>query len=39
VRRDIVERAFANRLNVGAYANDGAQLGIARAVTDQATFA
>jgi GNAT superfamily N-acetyltransferase len=39
VRRDIVERAFANSLSVGAYANDGAQLGVARAVTDQATFA
>ena len=39
VRRDVVERAFANSLSVGAYATDGAQLGIARAVTDQATFA
>jgi GNAT superfamily N-acetyltransferase len=39
VWRDVVERAFANSLSVGAYANDGAQLGVARAVTDQATFA
>jgi GNAT superfamily N-acetyltransferase len=39
VRRDIVERAFASSLSVGAYASDGAQLGVARAVTDQATFA
>jgi len=39
VRRDIVERAFANSLSIGAYANDGAQLGVARVVTDQATFA
>jgi GNAT superfamily N-acetyltransferase len=39
VRRDIVERAFANSLSVGAYASDGTQLAVARAVTDQATFA
>lgn len=39
VRRDIVERAFANSLSVGAYARDGTQLAVARAVTDQATFA
>jgi GNAT superfamily N-acetyltransferase len=39
VRRDIVERAFANSLSVGAYGPDGRQLGVARVVTDQATFA
>ena len=40
IRRDVVERAFANSLVVGAYATaSGAQLGIARLVTDQATFA
>jgi GNAT superfamily N-acetyltransferase len=39
VRREIVDRAFAHSLSVGAYAGDGQQLGVARAVTDQATFA
>lgn len=39
VRRDVVERAFANSLVAGAYADDGAQVGVARLVTDQATFA
>jgi GNAT superfamily N-acetyltransferase len=39
VRRDVVERAFAHSLSVGAYAADGTQLGVARAVTDTATFA
>ena len=38
VRFDIVERAFANSLSVGAYAADG-QVAVARAVTDCATFA
>jgi GNAT superfamily N-acetyltransferase len=38
VRREVVERAFANSLVAGAY-RGGAQIGIARAVTDQATFA
>src|SRR5690349_10288539 len=38
VRRDVVERAFANSLVAGAYRN-GRQVGVARAVTDQATFA
>ena len=39
VRRDIVERAFANSLAIGAYAADGEQLAVARVVTDRATFA
>jgi GNAT superfamily N-acetyltransferase len=42
IRRDVVERAFANSLSIGAYAGEaegGAQLGVARLVTDQATFA
>lgn len=42
IRRDVVERAFANSLSIGAYAaaaEGGAQLGVARLVTDQATFA
>ncbi len=38
VRREVVERAFANSLVAGAY-RGGAQIGIARVVTDQATFA
>jgi GNAT superfamily N-acetyltransferase len=38
VRREIVERAFANSLVAGAYAGDE-QLGIARVVSDRATFA
>lgn len=38
VRRDVVERAFAHALVAGAY-EDGAQIGVARLVTDQATFA
>jgi len=39
IRRDVVERGFANSLCIGAYAGDGGQLGVARVVTDQATFA
>jgi GNAT superfamily N-acetyltransferase len=40
VRKDVVARAFGNSLGAGAYAvDDGAQLGVARVVTDQATFA
>ena len=39
IRRDVVERAFANSLVVGAYAADGRQMGVARAATDRATFA
>jgi GNAT superfamily N-acetyltransferase len=38
VRRDVVERAFANSVVAGAY-RDGRQIGVARAVTDRATFA
>jgi len=38
VRRDVVERAFANSLSAGAY-DEAGQVGVARAVTDQATFA
>ncbi|MFC6286014.1 GNAT family N-acetyltransferase [Nocardioides sp. GCM10027113] len=36
--RDVVERAIAGSLNVGAYV-DGEQVGYARVVTDRATFA
>lgn len=39
VRRDVVERAFANSLSAAAYDQDGVQIGVARVVTDQATFA
>jgi len=39
VRREVVERAFGNSLSAAAYDADGRQLGVARAVTDQATFA
>ena len=38
VRRDVVVRAFANSLVAGAY-DAGRQIGVARVVTDQATFA
>ena len=38
IRREVVERAFANSLSVGAYTADG-QVAVARAVTDCATFA
>lgn len=38
IRRDVVERAFANSVVVGAY-RGATQLGVARAATDQATFA
>lgn len=38
IRRDVVERAFAASLVIGAYAG-GEQLAVARVVTDQATFA
>lgn len=38
IRRDVVERAFTYSLVAGAY-RDGRQLGVARVVTDQATFA
>ena len=38
IRRDVVERAFASSVVAGAY-RDGIQVGVARAVTDQATFA
>ena len=36
IRREIVERAFANSVVIGAY--DNAQIGVARVVTDRATF-
>lgn len=40
IRRDVVERAFANSIVAGAYRiDDGVQIGVARVVTDQATFA
>ena len=38
IRRDVVERAFANSVVVGAYDPDGRQLGVARAATDRATL-
>jgi len=38
IRRDVVERAFANSLVAGAY-RGATQVGVARVVTDQATFA
>ncbi len=38
IRRDVVERAFANSMVAGAY-RDGRQIGVARVVTDRATFA
>lgn len=39
VRRDVVERAFGHSVVAGAYSSEGAQVGVARVVTDQATFA
>lgn len=40
IRREIVEEAFRNSIAVGAYrVDDGRQIGVARAVTDFATFA
>lgn len=40
VRRDVVEKALANSIVVGAYEQaTGSQVGYARAVTDRATFA
>ena len=39
IRRDVVERALANSIVVGAYEKaTGAQVGYARAVTDRATY-
>lgn len=38
VRRDVVERAFANSLVAGAY-RGATQIGVARAVSDRASFA
>ena len=39
IRRDLVELAFANSFSVGVYAPDGIQVGVARLVSDRATFA
>lgn len=39
IRREIVVNAIQNSIVVGAYAADGRQIGMARVVTDQATFA
>ncbi|AUH53166.1 GNAT family N-acetyltransferase [Chromobacterium sp. ATCC 53434] len=37
--REVFERSLAHSLCFGAYAEDGQQIGFARAITDQATFA
>ena len=37
--REVVERSIEHSLNFGAYDADGGQIGYARVVTDQATFA
>ena len=40
IRREVVDAAFRNSLAVGAYkSEDGRQIGVARVVTDFATFA
>ena len=40
IRREIVEEAFRNSMAAGAYkTDDGRQIGVARVVTDFATFA
>lgn len=38
VPRELVERSLANSLCLGAYASDDGQVGLARVVTDYATF-
>lgn len=38
IRRDVVEKAFANSMVAGAY-RGSSQIGVARLVTDRATFA
>ena len=38
IRRDVVERAFANSYCAGAYLADGTQVAVARVVSDGATF-
>lgn len=39
IERALVERAIAGSHCLGAYADDGAQVGFARMITDHATFA
>jgi GNAT superfamily N-acetyltransferase len=39
IPRATVERAIANSICVGAFADDGSQIGFARVITDCATFA
>lgn len=39
IRRDLVEKAFENSLSIGVYDSEGGQIGVARLVTDHATFA
>lgn len=39
IRRDLVEKAFENSLSIGVYDSEGVQAGVARLVTDHATFA
>ncbi|TWD79428.1 acetyltransferase (GNAT) family protein [Kribbella amoyensis] len=39
IPRDLVAKSIEGSLNVGVYAEDGTQVGYARAVTDRATFA
>jgi GNAT superfamily N-acetyltransferase len=39
IERALVERAIAGSHALGAYAEDGRQVGFARAITDHATFA
>lgn len=38
IPRDYVETSLKNSLSIGAYTADGAQIGLARVVTDYATF-
>jgi GNAT superfamily N-acetyltransferase len=39
IRREVVDKAFSASLSIGAYADSRQQVGVARVVTDQATFA
>ena len=39
IRRDIFEKSFQNSLCVSAFSSEGVQVGVARLITDHATFA
>jgi GNAT superfamily N-acetyltransferase len=39
ITREVVERSLQNSLCIGVYSPDGRQIGLARVITDSATFA